>query len=330
MKSFERIIVTKNINIDVIDLIDTNPSPTIDELLLTVARPLTRLDFSSIAFAEQTPLMRSVKSFVSKNSKSIDTFTKEGVLTFLQNEWLPILSNTDKLNFLSTGFKMFTIDQSGLIVFDNKYVEIYRDQRNKPYTNVTYHAAGSSSSSSGGAWITIGVGPFQVLYEQCINGKWCVPTMISAEQWYTILKNATEKMKSVVGLYLMMPNNEGSCYQVMKRFGVNSNFVNASNTMLGMRAVKMMGNFRVGDLKDPNRNHYWMIAMNNGHSTEEGFVWQLRPELIAAARKLQNEGLMPDLESMKTCMAQSDSDTDSLLSDSDDEHQIDDSHNHKL
>lgn len=318
MKCFELKIVMKNINIDIIDLIDTNPNPTVDELLLTVARPLTRLDFSTIAFIDQTPLMRSIKAFVSKYRKCIDTFTKEGVLAFLRNEWLPALDNADKYNYLSTGFRMFAFDQNGLVVFNNKYVEIYRDQRNKPYTKVEYHAAGSSNSSGGGIWVTIGQGPFQVLYEQCVNGKWCVQTMISTDQWYTILKNATDKMKSVVGLYLMMPNNEGSCYQVMKRFGVNSNFVNASNTLLGMRAVKMMGNFRVGDLKNPERSHYWMIAMNNGHSTTEGFVWQLRPELIAAARRLEKEGLMPDMESMKTCMVQSDADTDSVLSEPED------------
>lgn len=326
MALYELNVIVKNINFDLLEKMETTPDGvTLDEALLTIAIPCTRVNYAKISPLELKRAMKSIKIFLKLTKRSMETYTKEGVREVLAADWLSGLEYDEKIAMIIDEFKIIQeFDATGKAVFNQTLVNTYQNLRNKQYTKIeyaSYRPAQKNTSSTPKK--KIGEGPFREILVQNIDGYWCAETMISAEQWYQIIKDATPKMKTLIAYYLTMPGYRGSCLQIATKYRVHDRSINMTNTSLGERALKMMGNFSIQDPSNPEQSRYWSVAMNRGRAEAEGFVWELRPELAEAAMRLQKEGGMPNVEEGAKLMNEEFSEvTDWVISDSKKQEQL--------
>lgn len=119
------------------------------------------------------------------------------------------------------------------------------------------------------------------------NGKEydCGEINISTEQWYQLLKEPkAQQYLEVLIAFLREPGHKGSCYNVAQKYNCSPNTYNAKVMNFGKWVHAQLGDFSmVGTDGTPT---YWSIPMRTGQETKEGFVWQLRKELVEALQQI--------------------------------------------
>lgn len=67
--------------------------------------------------------------------------------------------------------------------------------------------------------------------------------------------------------------------------------INARNSALGNRAQSMLNIavYDAGDINCDGSRKVWSTPMLRGREEQNGFRWQMRPELLEAARRLARE-----------------------------------------
>ena len=119
----------------------------------------------------------------------------------------------------------------------------------------------------------------------------CGDVGISAEEWYTLLNK--EKAKSYIDVlvcFLREPGHKGTCSGMGLKYGNVPQYYNSKITNFSEWVQKELGRFRV--VGTDGRPTYWCIAMQYGQSTQQGFEWELRDELVEALQIYLMENLI--------------------------------------
>lgn len=111
----------------------------------------------------------------------------------------------------------------------------------------------------------------------------CGDIGITSDEWYDLLcDNGANQYLNTLMCFLREPNNTGSCTNVAIKYGKTANHYNAKIRHFSEWVEKKLNRFQVAGTDGSDT--YWCIAMQKGWETKNGFVWQLRPELIKALR----------------------------------------------
>lgn len=123
-------------------------------------------------------------------------------------------------------------------------------------------------------------------YKVTKNGKEydCGEIGISTEKWYSLLNEPKAKQYiDVLVAFFREPEHKGSCFTVAQKHNDNPQSYNAKVMHFGKWVNAQIGNFTVFGTDD--NPTYWAIPMRFGWDTKDGFVWQMRDELVEALRR---------------------------------------------
>ena len=127
------------------------------------------------------------------------------------------------------------------------------------------------------------------------NGKEfdCGDIAITTEMWYGFLKQEKAKLYiDALVTFLRQPNHKSSCYLVGKDTSEEPKHFSGKITNFGKWVNSQLDDFSM--IGADSERTYWAIPMRYGWDTKNGFVWQLRDELVEALQKLLLEGLIED------------------------------------
>lgn len=116
------------------------------------------------------------------------------------------------------------------------------------------------------------------------NGVYsCGDIGISADEWFELLKEQEAKpYLDTLFCFLREPDHAGTCSTVSKKYGNTAAHHNAKVSNFAKWVQKKLDRFQV--VGTDGSDTYWCIPMQKGWDSKQGFVWQLRDELVAALR----------------------------------------------
>ena len=121
----------------------------------------------------------------------------------------------------------------------------------------------------------------------------CGDIDITTDMWYELLKEpkAGQYMDALV-TFLREPQHKSSCNLVGKKYDKDSQYYNAKITNFGKWINSQLDDFSM--VGADGARTYWAIPMRYGWDTKDGFVWQLREELVKALQKFLLEELIDE------------------------------------
>lgn len=280
--------VVKNIYIDIINTMEEDGRRNLlsmDDLLPIIAAPCTRLDFSNNYKSQTKAIMESVNSFVNRNPQ-ICSMTYDGCIKFLTDKWVPTLSSEQKYKMISEFRMIEGFDDDGYAIYNQQAYNTYKRMRNEPYLKIKYASIQDRKRLKPHAYCyeNLAVKTFN---GRLIDGYWCVPISgYTADDWYNVIKDSSKNIKNMLMCYLQIEGHRASPLRIQNTFGTSCESINACINCLGRKAKKMLG----FEIYDSAGNHRcWSAVMNRGRKEEDGFVSELRPEVVEAAKRLAKE-----------------------------------------
>ena len=121
----------------------------------------------------------------------------------------------------------------------------------------------------------------------CNDGVYrCDDVNITVGEWiralYAIQENS---FKCLVMLYYM-PNHECTCCDAGKKYGLHPSSFIAPVTSIAKKAMDIASRFEVEAFDNNANKKYWIVPMQEGYETKNGFVWKMRDELVEAIRSV--------------------------------------------
>lgn len=289
--TYEKRVIDKAVAFEIISAMGEDEMEallTVDDLLANMAVPVTQLDFKNTHFSEFNALIKSVQAFI--KNRRISGYTKEGLRALFETQWLPTLSDADKMNIINA-YKIFDgVDEEGFVRFNEEWYLKYK-QTMESYHPLKYKAHAFNGKSSSMELIEDRQYVTYCSYEK--DGYWSVDLEISKEIWAKIIKNASKSIKNVLQCYLQVYPERKAMQELEVMFGINWHSINACVIQLGRRTQRML-NFAV---VDPNgHSRFWSTAMTRGRAENGFFVWEPRPELMEAAKEVLEEENFPKLK----------------------------------
>ncbi len=111
----------------------------------------------------------------------------------------------------------------------------------------------------------------------------CGDIGISAEEWFELLKdNEAKPYHDTLFCFLREPEHAGTCSTIAKNNGKTYEYYNAKVTNFAKWVRNKLNRFMVVDTD--GKETFWCIPMIKGWDSKQGFVWQLRDELVDALR----------------------------------------------
>lgn len=267
---------------------------TADDLLASMAVPVTQFDFTYVNKGRLNKLMLAVYDFLRRSRLSVNSYTKVGLQAKFESVWVPTLTNVEKQEIIA-GYRLVDgFDEEGYAIFNvqnyNSWKTIF-DKGQIPKFEYKRPQFGKGSKTIE----LIDDRPFTIYKSENVDGYWCVPLDISVDLWVKIIRGTTTNIKRMLQCYLQVtePNRRIPLQEMEKRFGIKWESLNACNTALGRRAQRML-NFAVEDQDGISR--CWSTAMTRGRSENGLWVWEPRPELMEAAEKVLREENFPPVE----------------------------------
>ena len=126
------------------------------------------------------------------------------------------------------------------------------------------------------------------------NGEYsCEDIGISTSDWYELLKddNAKPYIDALL-CFLREPKHTGSCKNVSKKYGYPAQHFNSKITNFSKWVQKKLNRFQIKGTDD--KDIYWCITMKKGWESEQGFLWQMRDELVKALQRYLMKELIQD------------------------------------
>ena len=133
--------------------------------------------------------------------------------------------------------------------------------------------------------------PIQTLYKT-VNDKGeysCGDIGVTSEEWFQLLKQA-EPYFDTLCCFLREPDHAGTCTTIAKKYGKTYGYYNAKVTNFAKWVQKKLNRFQV--IATDGSDTFWCIPMQKGWDTQQGFVWQLRDELVEGLRNSLMESLI--------------------------------------
>lgn len=119
----------------------------------------------------------------------------------------------------------------------------------------------------------------------------CGDIGVTADMWYGLLKEPkAESYMDALVTFLREPRHKSSCYLVGKAKNADPKHFSAKITNFGKWVNSQLDDFTM--IGADGERTYWAIPMRNGWETKDGFVWQLRDELVEALQCLLLEQLI--------------------------------------
>ena len=124
------------------------------------------------------------------------------------------------------------------------------------------------------------------------NGEYsCGDIGISAEEWFQLLKHPDAKQYfDTLCCFLREPNHAATCGALSAKYEKTAYHYNAKVTNFAKWVQRKLDRFQVQDTD--GKETFWCIPMKKGWDTKQGFVWQLRDELVEALRNSLMESLI--------------------------------------
>ena len=269
---------------------------TADDLLASMAVPVTQFDFSYADISKMKLLMQSVEHFIRLSKLSVNSYTKAGLHAKLETLWVPTLSENLKREMIAEYRMVDGFSEDGYAIFNTQNYNSWKtifDKGQTPRFEYKMPQFGKGSKSIE----LIDDKPFAIYKAENVEGYWCVSLDISTEQWCKIIRGATTNIKRMLQCYLQVdePNRRISLQELERRYGIKWESFNACNTALGRRAQQML-NFAVVDVDDETKQRYWSTAMTRGRGENGLWVWEPRPELMEAAGIVLREEKFPKVK----------------------------------
>lgn len=273
---------------------ETNALLTADDLLASMAVPVTQFDYTYADKSRLNKLMLVVFDFLRKSKLSINSYTKAGLKAKFESLWVPTLTKEEKQEIISSYRLVDGFDADGYAIFNVQNYNAWKtiiDKGQIPRFEYKRPQFGRGSK----AIELIDDRPFTIYKSENIDGYWCVPLDISVDLWVKIIRGATTNIKRMLQCYLQVtePNRRVPLQELEKRFGIKWESLNACNTALGRRAQKML-NFAVVDQNGVPR--CWSTAMTRGRGENGLWGWEPRPELMEAAEIVLREENFPPVQ----------------------------------
>ena len=266
---------------------------TADDLLASMAVPVTQFDFTYVDKSKLKKLMLEVERFVKFSRLRVNSYTKAGLQTKLETLWAPTLSEELKRELIAEYRIVDGFNEEGYAVFNEKNYLAWKsifDKGQIPTFKYKTPQFGSGSMTTE----LIDDRPFTIYKAELVDGYWCVPLNISTDQWCKIIRGSTTNIKRMLQCYLQLsePIKRIPLQEMEKRFGIKWESFNACNTALGRRTQQML-NFAVVDENDKTMRRYWSTAMTRGRDENGLWVWEPRLELMEAAEIVLREENFP-------------------------------------
>lgn len=267
---------------------------TADDLLASMAVPVTQFDFTYVDRGRLNKLVLAVYDFLKKSKLSVNSYTKEGLKAKFESIWVPTLTEEQKQEIIADYRLVDGFNDDGYAVFNVDNYNKWKDIFNKgqiPKFEYKRPQFGKGSK----AIELIDDRPFTIYRSENIDGYWCVPVYISVDLWMKIIRGTTTNIKRMLQCYLQVtePNRRVPLQELERRYGIKWESFNACNTALGRRAQQML-NFAVVDQDGISR--CWSTAMTRGRGENGLWVWEPRPEVMEAAEIVLREENFPPVE----------------------------------
>ena len=121
----------------------------------------------------------------------------------------------------------------------------------------------------------------------CNNGVYrCDDVDITVEEWSRALYSIPNNTFKYLMMLFHMPNHECTCNAAGEKYGVHSSSFIAPVTSIAKKAMDIASRFDVVAYDNNADKRYWIVPMQEGYSTKNGFVWKMRDELVEAIRSV--------------------------------------------
>ena len=121
----------------------------------------------------------------------------------------------------------------------------------------------------------------------CNNGVYrCDDVDITVEEWRRALYSIPNNTFKYLMMLFYMPNHECTCNAAGEKYGVHSSSFIAPVTSIAKKAMDIASRFDVVAYDNNADKRYWIVPMQEGYSTKNGFVWKMRDELVEAIRSV--------------------------------------------
>ena len=131
------------------------------------------------------------------------------------------------------------------------------------------------------------------------NGDYsCGDIGITTAEWLDILRDERSMpYHEALLCFLRQDGNMATCTKVSKEYGKPAQYYNSKVYNFSKWVQRRLNRFRV--VGPDNKETYWCIAMKKGRETRQGFLWQMRDELVEAFRVYLMEELIDIFEKEK-------------------------------
>lgn len=111
----------------------------------------------------------------------------------------------------------------------------------------------------------------------------CPQLKISVDDWSEILgSEQAAKYMDVLYCFMRAPQHSATCSQLSDKSSTNPQHYNIQVTHFSKFVQKRLGRFTIQDKNGDET--FWLIPMSKGWKSKNGFVWQMRDELVDALR----------------------------------------------
>lgn len=268
---------------------------TADDLLASMAVPVTQFDFTYSNRGKLKKLMVAVEGFIKKSRLSVNSYTKAGLMAKFERLWLPTLTDGQKQELIAEYRLVDGFNEEGYALFNAKNYQAWKrifDNGQIPRFKykVPQFWKGSSSVE------LIDDRPFTTYQQENVDGYKEVMLNITEEEWYQIVKGASASIKRMLQCYLQAGRGQRyNLSQLEEMYGIKGTMLCGSVVALGRRAQRML-NFAVVNKDNPEGRHYWSTPTTKARLEDGLWVWELRPELMNAAERVLNEEHFPKIE----------------------------------
>lgn len=259
----------------------------IDDALIIAGTPCVLVDFANVPDSELKYIARAMRHFFKKNPR-YTRFTKQAVEEGLRLDWLPNLEEEDKRAMLAD-FKMTPgVDADGYLICNEEIVNRLTEKEHPD--NERYGLENYTRVNLNGSMKRLRNSPTAEKFYTFVDedGYTTAPLNITADEWYSIIQDASPLIKEFLACYIQIPDLIASPKEVEEMFDLMPDCINARNVALGRRAQRML-DIEVYDTDDLEKRRYWSTAMLKGRPEDKLFRWVMRPELIEAAKRLAKE-----------------------------------------
>ena len=268
---------------------------TADDILASIAVPVTQFDFTYADRSKLKKLMLSVEKFVRSSRLNVNSYTKAGLQAKFEMLWLPSLSEEQKQEVIAEYRMVDGFNEDGYAIFNEASYDAWKGIFDKGQTPTLKYKVPQFGKAATSVEL-IDDRPFTTYHQGIVDGYIEVRVKITAEEWEKIIVGATTPIKRMLQCYLQAGwGNRHNLFQMEEMFGIKSEALSGSVVALGRRAQKML-NFAVIDTKNPDIRHYWSTPTTRTRKENGLWVWELRPELLNAAEKVLREEKFPEIK----------------------------------